>query len=70
MSEDKRCGTCAYAVFILTPTGRIKARKAGRCSAPIPNELVDMPACVKVETMKYAIWPDQYCECKVWMKKP
>ena len=61
--ELRGCVTCAHGEFERTPTGRIKARVAGRCRA---EPLFNVPACIKVSWSRNGIWPGDGIDCPTW----
>lgn len=66
-AEIKSCESCRLATWQRTPTGRIKRKVPGDCSATIPtvNDLV--PACVPIQPLyKTRIWPDGGAQCPTW----
>lgn len=69
MTKPQSCATCAYALFPLTPTGRIKRNYVGQCGAPIPV-IDNMPDCVELPVLrKTHIWIDHGITCPVWKPK-
>jgi hypothetical protein len=64
----KCCGTCRFAQFALTPTGRIKKHAPARCGYPVQQiELPPVPQCVSltVGTPK-GIWESAYPDCATY----
>lgn len=62
------CGTCAFAVFQHTPTGRIAAKKAGRCTRG-PTE-INVLACETVKVWRSYIWISSGEGCSGYQCEP
>lgn len=60
------CKACSHAQSVLTATGEIKPKVAGKCAAPIT---IYAPSCAKVSAYKTAIWPDSGLDCRLFQAK-
>jgi len=61
----KCCGTCAFAGWNLTPTGRIKRDESGRCFAPFTPPI--LPVCIPPPTYRrQGIGADDGKECPLY----
>jgi hypothetical protein len=66
VSKKRTCGTCRYATFELTPTGRIKRDSVGRCAYRV--QLPALPLSARVEVRYVCVEaPEKNCPC--WQKK-
>jgi hypothetical protein len=64
------CVTCGHARWTTTPSGRIKAKVAGKCHAPIVDLTPHLPACAQAPRVsKNSIWPDTCETCPTWIQK-
>jgi hypothetical protein len=61
------CRNCAYAVWNLTPTGRISKTHGGRCHAPLQDLTKLVPACERpVRFNRKGIFPEEGRGCPVF----
>lgn len=60
------CGTCKWASFERTPTGRIKKNMHGTCRYP-PTVEPTRPGCENMTTpWRSSIWPNSDYNCPVY----